>query len=153
GSGTVTVTVNPLPVVNTTPATICVGLSGHISASGGTTYSWNPSTGLSNPNVSNPLINPTTTTTYSVIVTDVNGCVSGGSATVTVNPLPVVNTIPASICIGLSGQISASGGTSYTWSPSASLSNPNISNPTASPTVTTTYSVTVADANGCVNTG
>jgi subtilisin-like proprotein convertase family protein len=45
-------------------------------------------------------------------------------------------------------EISASGATSYSWSPTTTLSNPNISNPTATPSSTTTYTMT-ATANGC----
>ncbi|MHB8258633.1 MAG: T9SS type A sorting domain-containing protein [Bacteroidia bacterium] len=46
------------------------------------------------------------------------------------------------ICSGGSQTFSVSGASTYTWSPSATLDNPNIANPTASPTTTTVYSVT-----------
>src|ERR1041385_7327467 len=148
---TATVTVNPLPVVTATPATICINSTGQLSATGGTIYAWSPATGLSNPNISNPTANPTTTTTYTVTVTNANGCVNKTTATVTVNPLPVVTATPATICINSNTQLNATGGTTYAWSPSTGLSNPNISNPVANPTATTTYTVTVTNANGCVN--
>ena len=47
----------------------------------------------------------------------------------------------------------ANGPVNYSWSPSASLSNPNIASPLANPAVTTTtYTLTVTDASGCVAT-
>ncbi len=48
-----------------------------------------------------------------------------------------------SICRGFTSQLNASGGTSYTWSPAATLSNPSISSPVSTPSATTVYSVTI----------
>ncbi|WP_299819048.1 gliding motility-associated C-terminal domain-containing protein [uncultured Pontibacter sp.] len=48
--------------------------------------------------------------------------------------------------------LKASGGETYSWSPAAGLSDPNIHNPVASPQETTTYTVTVTSAFGCVST-
>jgi len=45
---------------------ICWGGSVQLNASGGTSYSWTPTTGLSDPNIANPVASPTTTTTYTV---------------------------------------------------------------------------------------
>lgn len=84
---------------------------------------------------------------YSLIITGINsGCTP-----------PTVNAGPDRvICLGSSAVIggtpTATGGTapySYVWTPSAGLSNAFISNPTASPAATTTYTVTVTDALGC----
>jgi gliding motility-associated-like protein len=149
------VNVNPLPTVTTSPnATICIGESSTLSATGGVTYLWSPAATLSNANISGPVATPTITSTYNVTVTDANGCINYGSTTITVNPLPVVATSPpAAICIGQSSQLTATGGVSYAWSNGASLSNAAIANPIANPIATTTYNVTVTDANGCINTG
>ena len=62
-----------------------------------------------------------------------------------------------SMCSGndtiLSGSATGgSGGTSYSWSPATGLSNPNIANPTASPTTTTTYTLTTTGSDGCTDT-
>jgi hypothetical protein len=46
--------------------TICKGASVLLNASGGLTYAWSPTTGLNNPNISNPAASPDTTTTYVV---------------------------------------------------------------------------------------
>jgi len=78
-------------------ATICNGSSTNLTASGGTTYAWSPSTGLSDASINNPVANPTDTTTYIVTVTDANGCTGTDTVVVAVNPLPVATavTIPA----------------------------------------------------------
>lgn len=50
------------------------------------TYSWTPTTGLSNPNIAQPTACPLTTTTYTVVMQQLNGCpVTQTSLTVTVN--------------------------------------------------------------------
>ncbi len=51
------------------------------------------------------------------------------------------------ICIGGSTQLTASGGFKYSWTPITALSNPTISNPVATPTVTTTYTVAISTVN------
>lgn len=151
---TVTVTVNPLPVANAgTDVSICSGSSAVLSASGGVSYSWGPSTGLSSTTINNPVADPTTTTSYTVTVTDANGCVNADVVVVTVNPQPVANAGPdAAICNGSSTTLNASGGTSYSWSPTTGLSVPPGPNPVASPTVTTSYTVTVSNSAGCSST-
>jgi gliding motility-associated-like protein len=55
-----------------------------IWASGGTSYRWEPETGLSNNGISNPNAAPLETTTYKVFVTDDNGCESNAEVTVTI---------------------------------------------------------------------
>ncbi|MGZ3866424.1 MAG: NHL domain-containing protein [Bacteroidia bacterium] len=55
------------------------------------------------------------------------------------------------VCIGSSLTFTVSGASTYTWSPSATLSNANSANPVASPTANTTYSVIGTDAIGCPN--
>jgi gliding motility-associated-like protein len=52
----------------------------------------------------------------------------------------------------LSTTTNANGVPTYNWSPAQGLSNPNVANPTASPTQTTTYLVTMTDPLGCSNT-
>ncbi|MGZ3884517.1 MAG: T9SS type B sorting domain-containing protein, partial [Bacteroidia bacterium] len=57
------------------------------------------------------------------------------------------------ICQKQTTNLQAGGGTSYTWTPSGTLSNPNIANPTASPSVTTIYSVAITNTiSGCSKT-
>ena len=150
----VTLTVNPLPSANAgLSKTICSGKSASLFASGGTTYSWSPSTGLNITTISNPVASPTTTTAYTVIVTDANGCTAADSLKVNVNPKPIANAgNDVSICFGLSTVLNASGGISFSWTPGGSLNSSTVFNPTATPASTTNYIVTVTDANGCTAT-
>ena len=150
-SDSILVTVEAVPVANAGPdQIICQGDTATLQASGGSNYSWTPSTGLSNTNIANPEAFPNTTTEYVVSVENSLGCGTSDTVLVTVNPLPTADAGPdQSICPGSSVQLQASGGVTYSWSPNNGLSNPNISNPVASPLVPRTYVVTVTDANGC----
>lgn len=67
---------------------ITQGQSTQLNATGGTSYSWTPTTGLSNPNIANPIASPATTTTYIVTATN-GGCSMKDTVVVTV--LPQVN--------------------------------------------------------------
>jgi len=60
--------------------------------------------------------------------------------------------IDLAVCQGDSIQLVATGGVQYEWSPAASLTDPNIANPMAFPTVATNYTVTVTDEEGCTDT-
>ena len=148
------VTVNALPPANAgSDVTICVGSTTNLTASGGISYQWSPSNSLDNGSIANPIASPTDTTTYTVLVTDANGCKNTDMVTVNVNPLPSANAgFDDAICIGSSTTLNASGGTGYSWSPGTDLSNTNTSNPQANPSATITYTVVVTDANGCTDT-
>jgi len=147
----VTITISPNLILNVSPDTsICSGDNTQLTSSGGGTYLWTPSTGLSANNIANPVASPTVTTTYSVNVISAGGCTGSASVTVSVNPLPVITVSPAAtVCNGSSTQLSASGGVTYSWSPANGLTTPNLPTTTATPTQTTTYIVDVIDANGC----
>jgi gliding motility-associated-like protein len=56
------------------------------------------------------------------------------------------------ICAGSSAVFTVTGASTYTWNPSATLSSANASVVTATPPITTTYSVT-GNAGGCIYTG
>ncbi len=153
-TASVTITVNPIPTgVTTANSSICNGQSITLNATGGGTYSWAPSTGLSCVNCSSPVASPTVTTTYTCVTTSTAGCVRTNSVTITVNPLPVLVVTPASVlCSGASINLSASGAATYSWSPSTGLSCWNCANPVATPTVDITYTVTGTSAFGCQST-
>ncbi|HKR05231.1 MAG TPA: gliding motility-associated C-terminal domain-containing protein [Bacteroidia bacterium] len=153
-SDSVLVTVNNLPVITLTPnSAVCIGSSIQLTAGGGSTYQWSPTGTLNNPNINNPVATPTTTTTYTVIVMDQNTCVDSATVTITVNALPAITASgDTTICEGTNANLSASGGISFNWTPAGTLNNSTVSNPVASPTSLTTYTVTGTDANGCSNT-
>ena len=74
--------------------TIFVGSSVELSGSGGPSYLWSPSTGLSCTTCQNPSASPTETTTYYLSVTDANGCTATDSITIFVEPLVNVIFVP-----------------------------------------------------------
>ncbi|MDB9774991.1 PKD domain-containing protein [Vicingaceae bacterium] len=155
----VEVTVNPSPILDAgTDIALCIGGSTAIGGSPtgptGSTYSWSPSVSLNDPTLANPIASPATTTTYTVVVTDANGCTNTDDIIVSINLLPIADAgLDTAICLGSSTPIGGSptgpAGSTYLWTPNIGLSNSVLSNPIASPTVTTTYSVLVTDANGC----
>jgi gliding motility-associated-like protein len=149
---TVTLPVNSKPVISVLPssAAICAGDSLQLVASGGGTYAWSPASGLSSGVIANPKAAPALSTIYWATVTAANGCKDSASASITVNPKPLITHTPGSaICRGDSLQLLAAGGSTYLWSPATGLSNASISNPKASPASGTTYQVLVATAAGC----
>ncbi len=94
-SGVVTVTVNPLPVINAGSAqSIFTGgnatLGGSPTAPAGSTYLWQPSAGMKDSTVSNPVITPTVTAVYTVTVTSPFGC----KATDTISLFVIPQFIP-----------------------------------------------------------
>ncbi len=148
GIDSVEVTIGSFNISAGADVTICSGDNTTLSATGGNTYSWSPSTGLSNTAISNPTASPSATTTYVVEGSDGSGCTDTDTVTVFVNSITADAGLDDSICDGGSTTLNASGGNFYSWSPT-SLSNPNASNPIASPAATTTYTVTVSDTAGC----
>ena len=112
---------------------------------------WSPSTGLSCTNCPDPVASPTVTTTYTVTGMLPTGCTKTDEVTVTVNQLPSVVVAPTqkNICIGDNVPLSATGGTSYQWTPAAGLSCTNCANPVATPAVSTTYTVRAFNAANC----
>lgn len=119
----------------------------------GNTYSWSPATGLSSTSVAQPTANPLSNTIYTVTVTGSNGCTATSTVTVNVNNTPpVANAGPdKTICLNTETQIGtpAIPGYTYLWSPASGLTPNNIAQPTASPSTTTTYTLSVTGENGC----
>jgi gliding motility-associated-like protein len=141
----VTITVNPLPIVNAgLDQALCIGASTSLTASGsiGNTYTWN--NGINN-GVS---FTPNTTQTYTVTAVDGNNCQNTDQVVVTVNPLPTINAgADESICAGTNIVLSGSGSVSYSWT-----NGVNNGQSFAPGIGTNTYTVTGTDANGCVST-
>ena len=137
----IAVTVNALPTVNAgSNVAICLGKSTTLTATGGTSYAWSNGIIMASNTVS-----PMITTTYNLTATNSNSCSATDAVVVTVNALPSANTgSNVAICLGKSTTLTATGGTSYTWS-----NGINVASNTVSPTITTTYSLTATNSNSC----
>jgi gliding motility-associated-like protein len=65
--------IKPISVFNFTTGivsgdSICRGYTSQLNAGGGTSYTWSPASGLSNPFIASPVASPSTTTVYSVTI-------------------------------------------------------------------------------------
>lgn len=133
---------------------LCAGSSVNLNATGGITYSWLPTTGLSNPNIANPVATPSSTTTYTVYVTDINGCTQPDDITVTVNAIPPAPVASSNSPVNLNGDVELTASTVnmafYDWSgPNGFTSNhQNPIIPNADPSMSGTYTV-YATVAGC----
>ncbi|MFD1552033.1 hypothetical protein DNU06_00965 [Putridiphycobacter roseus] len=137
---TVTIALHPVLVNAGADITICDGNSVTLSGSGATTYTWDNGV---NDGVA---FTPTSTQTYTVTATDVNGC--NGTDDVTINLYqPNIYAGPnKSVCIGNELILKGSGGATYVWD------NGVVDSVAFSPTTTATYTVTGTDSVGCSNT-
>ncbi len=148
------------------PDVICLGESTQLDAmpSGGAgdyTYSWTSNPAGFSSDIRNPVVNPTTTTTYTISVFDGQITVNS-TVEVTVKPVPVANagqdqTANVGTSVTLNGSASGgSGAYNYLWSPADSLANPATDPFIANPTtkllnVPTTYQLIINDDNGCTS--
>lgn len=143
----ITVAVSPPPVANISGNdTICAGNNTVLIASGGGSYSWNTT-----PVQTTSSVNVSTAGNYLVVVS-IGSCTDTASFNVVVVSGPTA-TAASSIVINIGDNttLTATGGGTYSWAPSTGLSDPNISNPVASPQQTTDYCVYASDANGCMD--
>lgn len=141
--------------------TLCPGSSttigGSPSASGGLapyTYSWSPTTGLSNPNIANPIATPPYDINYVLTVTDDTNAVTNDVMNITYSYIKYVNAgADTSICESsyalIGGTLNVTGqGVTYSWNPSTFLDNASLPRPTSSPLSSITYTLTSTIA-GC----
>lgn len=163
-TATTNATITNVPTVNAGPdSSTCSGVPIRIGVSTGTyTYSWSPTTGLSNPNIASPTLNftytgPNADTLLTYILTASGGTNCSNKDTVQVRvkrkPVVVVSPTSAAICAGSSTTLVASGAAGgYTWTPATGLNVTNRDTVVTSPTApSTTYTVTGTE-NGCTAT-
>jgi gliding motility-associated-like protein len=140
----------PVPVATVSNDTAKCGQVGvPISAGGGVSYAWTPALGLSDPNLANPIANPDSSTTYTVVVTDANGCTD--TASLFVRAMHAQAGPDTDLCINDTLQLQASGGVSYVWDFSPVMLNGNSADPLVFPTVTSEFYVTATDSTGCTD--
>ncbi|MFN8284465.1 MAG: gliding motility-associated C-terminal domain-containing protein [Chitinophagales bacterium] len=142
GTAVATVTVKPNPIVTVNSPNICTNQTATLTANGATTYTWTG--GLSG----NPATTPSlpATTAYTVTGTT-NGCTGTAVATVTVKPNLTIDVNSPNICAGQTATLTATGGTTYTWTGGLS------GNPATTPALSSSQSYTVTGTtNGCTGT-
>jgi hypothetical protein len=135
---TLNITVSGLPTITVNSGSICAGNSFTLIPNGANSYTFQGGSAV---------VSPTTTTSYTVIGADLNGCVSqtvASSVTVNALPLPTIAVNSGSICLGNSFTIVPSGANTYTFIGGG---------PIVSPTVTTSYSVSGTSSAGCISSG
>ena len=140
-----TLTVDSLPLVTVAADTICAGQTSVLTAGGAASYTWSANAGSAT--TSTVSVSPSVgVTTYTVTGESATTCVNSATVSVTVNALPSVTATAASdsICFGQSATLSASGASSYSWSPGATAT----STITVNPASNTVYTVTGTTA-GC----
>ncbi|PQJ10666.1 hypothetical protein CJD36_011890 [Flavipsychrobacter stenotrophus] len=143
---------------------ICIGQSIQASVVGPPllSYSWSPTTGVSNPIIMNPILTPNVTTTYTVTASSSSGCPPVSKHfTINVAQLPLVTMDSAVVktCVGvpvpLHATVSPAGVPyTYSWSPGTNLSSTGVANPVVTPAAAgdVTYTVTVSPSalSGCI---
>ncbi|MFI5204439.1 MAG: gliding motility-associated C-terminal domain-containing protein, partial [Flavobacteriales bacterium] len=154
-----TVTVNPIPYVDAGPdISVCSGqpqtLGLWIDGGPGATYTWFPTSQLNSGTVPYPVITPSFNQSYIVTVVGPGGCTASDNLNVNVLPVPAVNAGPDQTIVyqQTTTTLLGSGVGSPLWTPFYYLTCDNCFLPTAAPTETTTYQLTLTGTNGCVVT-
>ncbi|MDX1408401.1 MAG: PKD domain-containing protein, partial [Saprospiraceae bacterium] len=178
GTASVTITINAVPTVSaTTTPTVCedfaitLDATGVVGSAAITGYAWSGPFGFTS-NIEDPTINPGSGAyptpgnhTYTVTVTDANGCTNTATIGVEVWDNPEVSISSATVVCGngaisldATGTVGSAAITGYAWSGPAGFSS-SLEDPTINPgdaaypgPGTFTYTVTVTDANGCTGT-
>lgn len=146
----VTVNVLPLPLLNLPQnPVLCLGQSIQLNtiSEPGVTYAWSPPTGLDNPNSATPVATPTTSTNYTLTTSgaacDIEAAVNVTVVSATIDVGPDI-TICANEGATLTAVTTGTPGT-VTWTP-GNLTGNSIN---VNPTVTTTYTATIAFSADC----
>lgn len=130
----------PSVAVISSPSIICSGNSSTLTANGALTYTWSTT-----QNTTSISVSPGTTSSYTVSGTGANGCINSAIETITVNTTPILSvTGNTNICKGSTSTLTANGAISYTWNSGANTTTISVT-----PTITTTYTLTGDNGNGC----
>jgi gliding motility-associated-like protein len=147
----------PITITLASKDTVCFGSSIQLKASGAEIYSWQPSTGLSNPNIPNPVATPADTGTivYTVAGTDTKGCFNDtATTTLIVAPMPQFNIIDTNVTIAAGATYiikttSSPDVVSWQWSPPTDLSCTNCPEPVAKGDKIVQYTGIATNSYGC----
>jgi len=133
--------------------TVCYDDTAQLNASiKGIRFNWNPTGGLSDPSILDPLAFPASTTVYTLFVYDTLGCPKPGISTVTVNVKAKINAFAGndtSVVVGQPLQLKGSGAPYFSWDPPTYLNANDIPNPEAVLSDNMTYVMKAYDDAGC----
>lgn len=131
---------------------ICIADDVQLQATGTGNFSWTPAVNITNANTSSPTVDPPSTTTYYVELEN-GGCRNRDSVRVRVLSVVTVDAGPdTTICQGDPVQLlGTTDGLTYSWTPVATLNDPTIINPVATPLATTTYQLQ-SSVGSCAST-
>ncbi len=155
-TGSATVNVGQTPTLNITPTspTMCLFNTNNslnsvsLTATGAPNYTWTGFSGItstapSNTTNSTSFLPDLTSPIGTVTLLGASGvCTTSTTFSVPIIPNPTISVTSASVCQGLPIQVIASNATTYTWTPSNGLNNPNASTVTVNTNTTNVYSVT-----------
>jgi hypothetical protein len=135
---TQTVVAQPTVVVSASSTSICAGASTTLTASGASTYLWGGALGTT----AAINVTPAATTIYTVTGTG-GACTipNVNTFTVTVNASPTITVNSGAVCAGTSFTMAPSGGITYSYTGGSAI---------VTPTANTSYTVTSANASGCI---
>ena len=153
----ITVHPKPTPAFTSTITPCLNSFSTTNTSSGGNSFIWNFGDATATSTITNPTHSYASSGNYTVSLTATNsfGCKDSIKQPVSVFIFNPGVASGSTICYGYSANVSASGGTSYTWSPGAQVSNTSIANPIVTPTSSTIYTVTIFNntaGNNCLRT-
>ncbi|MET3981668.1 gliding motility-associated-like protein [Mucilaginibacter sp. UYP25] len=136
--------------IETVDPKVCAGQGVQLTATGGLSYRWEPTTGLDNPNVANPIANPASSTYYSVFVSN-EGCTQQRTVLVTVLELAGANAgtdrgMTEGETISLEGKAEGANITHY-WTPPDYMDDPTSLTPKVNPPDNKTYTLHVESAD------
>ncbi len=151
-SSTIKVTINPLPIISISPdTTICVNDDARLIASGGGTYNWVSPLGIPDNTNDSILVSPVTTTTYDLTVSTALSCTKDTSVTITVNPLPFIESInDTAVCLNSVISHSNNSTNNIKWNTIGGSLISNTQNFSIIASANETYILSVTDANSCV---
>jgi gliding motility-associated-like protein len=135
---------------------VCAGAPVQMLAtSAATAYVWSPATGLSNASISNPVATVNNNTSYTVTAS-LNGCVRTRTVNINIKPNPIISAGPDKTIIDgdqvtLEGSAPANS-VSIAWTPNTTLTGAGTLFPVAKPNITTNYTLTVRNSDGCTST-
>ncbi len=134
---------------------ICEGTSAQLNGTGSgiiTSYEWSPPVSISNPNIPDPVVFPTDTTRYTLIVAN-NQCKVSDSVLIMVDKKPTADAGPDKVIIkGQSTTLNGiAGGTDVTniWTPGVNITGITTLSPVVNPTANQMYALNVFSNKGC----